>query len=464
MPRGRLGYTAPVFALLVGAAQAATCPAVLPVDGFREQLRELTALGMNPTALHEALPAALQALPCLSAPLSPSDAAHVHQLVSIDAAWASDERRATAAAAAALRLDPEGSAALGAGNEVFARLVAAPTMMAVAEDFGTSLAAQVYVDGVETASRTVGQSAVLQVFEREGRPIGGAWLDGGAPLPDWVAFPELQCTELAPVQALLPLVERAERAYADLDVPAFEAALEGVGRGLPCVTARLGPPQAAAIHRLEGLRLFTHGADEAAFRSLQEARALDPLFVPAPEVVPPETVLAGLWDQAGRAPSGTYLLEVVPAGLVLTVDGVPSSVRPAALPTIVQLSEPSGVVLWTRYVPPGTRLPDFSSLAVRAEELHRSTLSPARLRYLEEGERRAWVARRTGLFAASAAAFTVSGALYLENTAAHGEWLDLDTPQSRLSGLQQRVFWTATGSSAALVAGSGLLLTALVAR
>lgn len=448
--------------VLAAAASARECPSPLPVDQVRERLAAAEAAA-RPEERHEGLTAVLGGLGCAAGPLPPADVARVHRLVSLDAAWSGDAPRAAAAAAAAARIDPEGTTAAVASHPELAPPVTADLAM-MSDEFGTSLAARVYVDGAEGSSRTVGQPAVVQVFDGAGRPIDGAWVAGDAPLPDWVAFPDLSCSTTTAVDGLLRHVAAAEAAYASLDVPAFERALEQVASGLPCVASRVGSTQAAAIHRLEGLRQFAHGGDDAALRSFQEARVLDPRFVPPPELVRPESALAALWTLAGAAGPGAWVDEEVPPGLLLTVDGLPSSARPSALPAIVQLSDPTGAVWWTRYVPPGARLPDFTAVGRAATERRAATLSPARMLYVDLGERRAANVRQTGLFAASGVAYSAGALAYLFNARAHSEYLDRDTPQPELDGLRRATNTSALVSTSAVAAGTALLVGAIVSR
>lgn len=436
--------------LVATAAAAPPCPPLEP-ERFRERLQAAEAAD-RPELLHEQLPDLLAGVRCLGGPLAPPDAAALHRLVAADAAWSGDTARARSARAAADRIDPRDGPA------------GADAMPAMGEGFGTSLAARVFVDGVESPVRMVGQPALVQVFDADGAPIDGAWVAADRPLPDWVAFPALDCPASVPIDQLLRRVAAAESAYTALDVPGFERALRDVAVGLPCVEARVGVAQAAAIHRLEGLRQFTHGADTAALRSFQEARVLDPGYAPAPEVVRPESALAELWDDAGRAAPGPYLFEPVPAGLVLEVDGVPSSVRPSVLPSIVQIADGAGRVWFTRYVPPGVRLPDFAPIGVLAEEQRTASLSPARAVYARMEARRASNARRIGLFTGSAVAFTVGAGAYVWHTTTYGEYFDLDTPASRLTELRRTSNAAAAVSGSAVALGTGLLAAAFFVR
>jgi hypothetical protein len=91
-------------------------------------------------------------------------------------------------------------------------------------------------------------------------------------------------------------------------------------------------------------------------------------------------------------------------------------------------------------------------------------LSPARMLYVDLGERRAANVRQTGLFAASGVAYSAGALAYLFNARAHSEYLDRDTPQPELDRLRRATNTSALVSTSAVAAGTALLVGAIVSR
>lgn len=466
MPHAAPGMLAPMWAF-TAVALAAPCDEPRTVEAFRRELDAAwrSAIADDRAAVRERVLWLDAAVACVLGPLDPVDAAAFHRDRAVEARWSGDGQGALAAAAAAVRLAPDAAAVWAAELPEFAQLVEHAPTAPMTEDFGTSLAAMVYVDGARAPRRPMGHPVVVQAFDPvTGTPLSGAWVDHRDPLPDWVALPKPSCTDEVAVDDLVGQVLAAEEAYAALDVTAFEAALQAVAAGLPCVTVRLATPQAAAIHRLEGIRQYTYGAETSALRSFQEARALDPLHQPTEATMPPGSTLHALWELAGRAGPSPLLVERIPEGLALVVDGIPATVRPAALPSIVQVTAPTGTALWTRYVPPGAQLPDLEPERVRASRMEWDALPPATRRYLAEGQARAGRNRTAGLAVTGAACLTLSAAFYVTNAVAVSEFEALDTERSRLAGLVRTANTSATASSLLLVAGTGLVGASIVLR
>ena len=241
-----------------------------------------------------------------------------------------------------------------------------------------------------------------------------------------------------------------------LDVPSFAEALRDVAEGLPCVTGRISTRQAAVVHRLEGLRLYTLGAEGSALRSLQQAQSLDPLYRPPEAMVRPGSALESLWNLARTAAPSPWLATVAPEGVSLAVDGTIASTRPAALPSIVQVATPTGAVLWTRYVPGGSSLPDLSGVAQAARARAAAALPPAQQLYLAVARRQARRDRRIGMLLGGVVALTVSGAFYVDNANAAADYRDPITPHADLPAMRQRANRSATASSLFLMGGVGL--------
>lgn len=452
------------FAWLTSAVATAACPTTIDLTAFRAETEKAWA-AMRDGRREAGRAARLRlqgALRCVADPLTPADAAAFHRLRAIEAVFAGDERGARAAAWAAWRLAPGATRAAGEQIADFGPLVASDPPPPVADAFGTSLAATVVVDGSERPVRIVGQPTIVQVFDTDGAPIDGAWVDGRDRLPDWVAFPRVACPEPVAVGTLLEQSDNAERAYAELDVTAFVTSLRAVAAGLPCITGAIATPQAAAIHRLEGLRLYTVGAEISALRSFQQAQALDPLFVPPETILRPESALARLWERAQTATPSPWIATPAPRNVELVVDGMGGRMRPASLPSIVQVSTPSGEVLWTRYVPAGAGLPDLTSLGREAAARAAAQVPPAERLYLDAAARRRRRNQRASLIIGSTLSLSTSALFYARNVQLVSEFNDPITRNDRRPELRRQANQAATLSSAFFIGSVGLLGAAVV--
>ncbi len=432
------------------------------LDASWQSLQDAGSVDEVSDSYRQAMVDAEQWVACLDGPLSPEDAAHFHRNRALASVLAGDSDGALAAASAALRLRPEAEIEWRAASDAFAELSDALTGRSprAREEFPTSLAASVWSDGAPLAARTVGEPVIVQVFEgsaegRNNRPIGGAWIDPRSPLPDWVVYPPVDCDgETVPVAALVQDVRRAEQAFDDLDLEGFESALERIAVGLPCVDQAIRPTQAAAIHRLEGLRQYTRGQRLGSVRSFQEAQTLDAAFDPPESLTREGSTLAGLWMRAGSAAPPPWLDLSMPDNVVLRVDGLVATSRPATLPFIVQAVAPSGEVLWTRYIPGGVSLPDLGFLVQEATRIEENRLPPALAEYRRYGAQQQRSRTARALQFGGATAIVGAGLLYGLNARQVGQYNDPTTPPDRIEPLRVAANRSATGSLALAVVGT----------
>ncbi|MEZ4318388.1 MAG: hypothetical protein R3F61_12830 [Myxococcota bacterium] len=395
-----------------------------------------------------------KAIACLQAPVTVVDAARFHRNRALASSLSGDPKGALASAAASFRLAPEQAPLWAQENTAYSQLLDQAPDPGPVDEFATSLAARVYTDGSPVPARQTGQPVLVQVFSPEGPPVGGAWIDARSPMPDWVAFPTVSCADDVAIESLVQDVEAAEAAFAALDVDGFEAALQRIASGLPCVDQALRPTQAAAIHRLEGLRLYTSGSRLGALRSFQEAQLLDPAFVPPEALTREGSTLGDLWTRAGSVGSPPWQPVDVPEGVVLRIDGIASSARPATLPGIVQLLTPTGRHLWTRYVPAEAPLPDLAGLGLAAGEDAESQLPPALALYRQDERKRSRSNLRRGLQMGGAALLVGSGLMYGLNARHVADYRDPTEPPEGLASARIAANRAATASAGLLVLGS----------
>ncbi len=413
----------------------------------------------NPKKAQEILTSLDRLLDCAAGPLPAAQVSEVHRAHAALAQHSGDSRGAIAAAAAAMSADPEITVILrgeeGAILVTEAQAQDAPALVS----FGTPLATSIYVDGDAGAQRPVGRPMIVQAFAPDGAHIGSAWVSTSAPLPEWVAFPPVDCERAIPSQELVAEVWGAEAAYSDLDVEGFENALHNVAVGIPCASGTVELGQAAAIHRLEGLRQFTHDNASQAIRSFQSAQMLDPGYTPSDAVLPPGSSLADLWNRARYQSAVAWVAVELPPDLTLVVDGIRSRQRPAALPSIVQVTSPSGMVLWSRYVPPGGVLPELSRFTTTSLELEAELTPPALALYHEEGRRRKNRRRRDALWGIGGLLMGASGIAFAANTEAFYEYNQPYWSEERLERLRLGANVAAGTSTGLFVGGAALFVS-----
>ncbi len=165
-----------------------------------------------------------------------------------------------------------------------------------------------------------------------------------------------RCRSTAP-RELSSLVQEALLGFATQDAPGFEAAAGQAARALPCVDQPLAPSQAAAFHRLVGLRAWYAGDQEAARVAFHAARILQPGFRLSGKVAPPEGDLYALLSELPRVAATHSDPLGAPAGADAWLDGVLGAERPRDLPVVLQLGPGDGTVVWTGYLPPGVAVP-----------------------------------------------------------------------------------------------------------
>ncbi|MCA9570434.1 MAG: hypothetical protein KC656_21465, partial [Myxococcales bacterium] len=271
-------------------------------------------------------------------------------------------------------------------------------------------------------------------------------------------FPEVDCEGQVSIDAVVARSHEATEAYRALDVDGFERALERVAVGLPCVDQLLTPEAAATIHRLEGIRLFTRGSRTGSVRSFQEARILDPAFVPDPELIPADSGLERNWRLAGEAASPPWFPMPEAEGLTTWVDGLRTGNRPATLPAILQVTGPSGAVVWTQYVPATAALPSLEGLRRAQQDPLELDLSPAMRVYRDHQlEERGRASLRVFAYTGYGLLGVAAGAL-ITNVVFHAAYDDLSTSPEKLPRLERSIDLSARVGNATFVGGAVLVL------
>jgi len=165
------------------------------------------------------------------------------------------------------------------------------------------------------------------------------------------------CTFDQPATALVDAMQRAEAAYADLDVPAFQQATVEVDYLVPCLDAPLPPVEAARLHRLRGIGYHTSQRPADATAALRAARVAAPDWEPPLELFPEGFELRELYLELPAAPSATTKVPR-PAGGHLLFDGTATQERPSDTSALVQVVVGEQVTT-TAYVLPDEPLPAY---------------------------------------------------------------------------------------------------------
>ena len=164
-----------------------------------------------------------------------------------------------------------------------------------------------------------------------------------------------------PLDALEAQLEAAEHAYAALDVVVFTNSLDEAALLLPCVNQPMTPAVAAHFHRMEGLRLFGAGDEDAALDALRAARVLDPRYRFPEDVLPSDHALRKQYDALGVADTSTWR-PPRPTHGTLAFDGLPSRLRATDRATVFQELDESGLPATTEYLYPGQPTPHYAAV------------------------------------------------------------------------------------------------------
>ena len=166
------------------------------------------------------------------------------------------------------------------------------------------------------------------------------------------------CPEPVSATDLVRSLERAEQAFAAVDVPTFLAETDTLRGQLPCTRERIPRNVIASLQRTEGLRNFIDRTGSRSEQAFAAARAIEPDYAFPDTLVPADHPILGSYD-AIPVESGYYLSVPAPAEGYLHFDGRPGASRPLAWPAIIQVYGARGEVLTTTYVWPEEALPSY---------------------------------------------------------------------------------------------------------
>jgi hypothetical protein len=299
----------------------------------------------------------------------------------------------------------------------------------------------------------------------------------------WALSPAVQagtCPRTIAVAEIGARLDRAERAYGDLDIETFRVETEGVLTDLGCVHGEIDRPLAARIHRVRAISAFGERDMKDAESSFLSALRADPDLSLADVLVPEGHPLWTLL--AGGDPTALELVEIAnPVYGSIRFDGIAgvggkAAPRPEGIPTLFQQvpSDPEGP--WTTALLEATDpLPAY---AARKDGAGRGEDAEAEARDLAWGEldeeetstiagdearpeRREKKSIRIPLLAAGGAAAVTTGVLYGLGAQSRAAYFEAESTED-LEALRAKTNALAVGSTVtgvvALGAGVGFVL------
>lgn len=177
--------------------------------------------------------------------------------------------------------------------------------------------------------------------------VAAAWAADGCPAPT------------QPVELAVRL-SSAEQAYGQLDVAAFNRAVDESQLMVPCLGGLVSPTLAAQYHRVQGIRLYIASQRDRAFGEFRSAGAIDPSYQFPDALLPTGHAIRKAYADALAAGPGDTAPIPEPASGTVFVDGQSSRERPVERPVFVQLTDVAGTVSATAYALPGDRLPSYA--------------------------------------------------------------------------------------------------------
>ena len=174
-----------------------------------------------------------------------------------------------------------------------------------------------------------------------------------------------------PQSTLLELhqaIESAQVAYVQLDADGFQAASGRASAALDCVDQALSPPDAAAYHRLQGLRAYLNDDRASVVKHFQSARAAEPDYLFSEELAPPNHPVRSDYELAGDLRADGSRTAPPPATGQLVVDGKTTTEIPTQRPYIFQWIGEGGAPKLTAHLSAGIGTPTYPILVATVPE------------------------------------------------------------------------------------------------
>ncbi|MEE2751559.1 MAG: hypothetical protein VX519_09005 [Myxococcota bacterium] len=177
-----------------------------------------------------------------------------------------------------------------------------------------------------------------------------------------------ECSLRTTTRDLAQGISDVEAAFVSMDINAFNEAETRTLASIDCLEEALTPYDAAGFHRMSALRSFIVRDEESAKASYVAALTSQPNYNLPESLAPKGKSLDSLYTEArvlAEEKADRVAVEI-PNGAIMTVDGRREQMRPISRPSLIQLLDLKGVVLWSGYIEKDGMDPDFTGVVVEA--------------------------------------------------------------------------------------------------
>lgn len=151
----------------------------------------------------------------------------------------------------------------------------------------------------------------------------------------------------------------AEDAFAGMDTVVFKGAVKAMRDDIACLGSAPDPKLSAAVHEIEALDAYFDQDQGRALLSLRAMVEIWPEASLAADLAPEGGELRAWLAMAARVPRSPRAPRTPPPGHTLLVDGQAASDVPTDRPSLVLLTDPQGLVLWSGLFASAGALPDM---------------------------------------------------------------------------------------------------------
>ena len=247
----------------------------------------------------------------------------------------------------------------------------------------------------------------------------------------------------------------AEHAFAQLQVDGFRTSRDRASLLLLCLEEVIRPEVAGRFHLIRGIDLFIAGDLAGAEEAFAAARAADP-SAEFPDIVPAGHSIRSTFAMIDTS-SPVYQDLPAPVSGTLAIDGAAGRQRATGWPTIIQVTDEQGSVVWTAYLRPEHDVPHYEAVQ---PDLPVSVEAPS--------SRMAWLPVGGGVIVVGGATVAALGygqatsaAKALERVPENQAWATYeDGEASYASGSRMYHAGLVLGAVGAVTVGAGLFLGA----
>ena len=169
-------------------------------------------------------------------------------------------------------------------------------------------------------------------------------------------FASPKCAESLRKEDFVQYLDSIELDFVKADLPSIEKKLNSLEEGIPCLSQRLLPEQAARYHILSGLRYWIADDEAQAKRSFAVAKRTDPNASISTHAFPQEHFVHELYAQV--APVEYDTVTTKPGVGSYSFDGYLIPRRPQQAPTIMQIVDKERVYT-SAYLKPNAPLLNY---------------------------------------------------------------------------------------------------------